>query len=510
MNGTSDSREFRFSETIYRYLLLAYPRTHRGDYGAAMTQLFHDQCRDAWGQAGNWGLCKLWLRILPDLVNTSILERLSAFKRRKTMSEKLANLMGFRITPASMFVSVFVTVFVLVFVTSVAITFVLPEVYASTARIKVEPDAPVANGQPAAYDPEFGPTTFELIQSELILKPVVEKLNLNVEWGKKYYNGDVLKSAESMAILKQRLQLSPVRGTKLIAITAYSDDKNEAATVANAVADSYLNYRAHNRDEQEMQAAAALQKLYAEKESQIQSAQVELGAMQAKYAIPDNVDALESSLVTTRKIMFEEQSQLSRLREADAGQRRRLLAATVDDAALTDLLRKLRDAEQSYAALTNDYGLSNVAVTRVTSLINVLNRQIDDREAGMMAGLESKVTGCKSAADDLAAAVQRSKPSPESEPYWTAKHNLEQMNESHKLLFAKMEDQKLKMQMPRAPLAQIVDPAQPGMAPVKPNKTLNISLGAILAFLLATAAGGGLALVSFAAGKRTRKTTAAV
>jgi uncharacterized protein involved in exopolysaccharide biosynthesis len=159
------------------------------------------------------------------------------------MSEKPANWFGYQVTPAATFIGVFITVFLLVFITDTAITFILPESFASTARIKVEPDMPAGNRQTAADDPDFIHTTCELIQSEMILKPVIEKLGLNDTWGKKYFNGEPLKPGEAMAILKQRLQLTPVKNTTLIAITAYSDDRNEAAQIANAVAGSYKVYR---------------------------------------------------------------------------------------------------------------------------------------------------------------------------------------------------------------------------------------------------------------------------
>lgn len=128
---------------------------------------------------------------------------------------------------------VFITVFLITVITSTAITFILPESFASTCRIKVESD----------YEPYFLPTAFEIIQSQLVLNPVVEKLNLNDEWGKKYSAGKTLETAQTFEMLKQRLELRVVRGTKLISITVYSDDRNEAARIANAIADSYWAYR---------------------------------------------------------------------------------------------------------------------------------------------------------------------------------------------------------------------------------------------------------------------------
>ena len=142
----------------------------------------------------------------------------------------------------SPFWPVFITVFLMTVLVATTVTFILPETYASTARIKVEPDVvPDTNG--VAYDPYFIQTTFEIIQSQLVLDRVIDKLNLNVAWGRKYFNGETLKSSETLKILNQRLAVKDVRGTKLIAITAYSDDRQEAAQVANAVAAAYQDYR---------------------------------------------------------------------------------------------------------------------------------------------------------------------------------------------------------------------------------------------------------------------------
>src|ERR1035437_5084618 len=232
-----NNRALAVSQKIYGRLLLAYPKAHREEYGPAMAQLFRDECRDAWNESQSWGVARLWLLVLPDLVKTSIIERLAALNERKSMSDKMTAL----IQPRTAFLKVFVVVFLLILCASVTVTFLLPESYASTARIKVENEGGIVSGMgnsPAAtsfvYDPYFIQTTFEIMQSQVVLSNVIATMNLNVEWGKKYNNGETLKTTETMEILKQRMGLVPVRNTKLISITVYSDDKKEAADLANS------------------------------------------------------------------------------------------------------------------------------------------------------------------------------------------------------------------------------------------------------------------------------------
>ncbi len=145
-------------------------------------------------------------------------------------------------------VPVFVTVFLITMIIATAITFILPESFASTARIKLDQSLTSTN----AYDPYFIQTEFEIIQSQIVLEPVIARLNLSVEWGKKYFNGETLKTTQALEILKGRLSLAPVRGTKLIAITVYSDERNEAAGIANAVAEAYRDYAAGKNNQVEI------------------------------------------------------------------------------------------------------------------------------------------------------------------------------------------------------------------------------------------------------------------
>ena len=398
MKNIPQHPDFHVSEKIYRRLLRAYPKPHRAEYGAAMAQLFRDQCRDAWNDSGNWGLLKLWLRVLPDLVSTSILERLAAMKGKKSMNDKLANLFGFRTVPAMIFFRVFVAVFLLAVVTSVVVTFIMPEAYASTARIKVTQDTAATPTVTAGYDPYFLQTTFEIIQSPVVLDPVIDRLKLNEKWGKQYNNGVALKTTDTLQILQQRLALQPVRNTYLINVTAYSEDRNEAAQIANAVAESYKDYRMERRSTLITQDMGKLQTQYKQEDEQITAAQ----------------------------------------------------------ASLDQLRRDLKIDDQDPKALTASSALL-----------------------------------------------------PQEQSYWDKKRDLAKIIEFHKLLQAKITSEKIDIQIPVTSMAEIVDTAKPGHAPVRPNKPLNIALGAGLGFLLALIIGGISALVALLIRKRTSNISSA-
>ncbi len=67
-------RWIEHSRKAYIMLLNLYPKAHRSDYGNSMQQVFTDQCRSVYQQKGALGIILLWLRILPDLGYTALLE----------------------------------------------------------------------------------------------------------------------------------------------------------------------------------------------------------------------------------------------------------------------------------------------------------------------------------------------------------------------------------------------------------------------------------------------------
>jgi uncharacterized protein involved in exopolysaccharide biosynthesis len=235
-------------------LLAAYPRAHRKEYGGPMAQLFRDQCRDAWKRRRFWGLVWLWLRVLPDLVKTAVWERLTTRRERKYMFRKFFG--GLRSRPAllGVFMAVSFAVFLLCLISSTIITFILPEVFSSRARIRMElegiamagaPDRSAAGG---VYDPYLVQTEFEVIQSEKILDRVIDALDLNTAWAAKFGSPTKLKNNESRALLKAMIEVHPARSTSLLDIVVYSDDKAEAAKIANCIAEVYQTYHRNQRD----------------------------------------------------------------------------------------------------------------------------------------------------------------------------------------------------------------------------------------------------------------------
>jgi len=406
--------------------------------------------------------------------------------------------------------AIIITVFLITAIIATAVTLLLPESYASTAQIRIEPDIVAdisgvgSHVTYTSYDPYFIQTEFEVIQDRVVLGKVVEDLNLNEIWGKKYFNGETLKTTEAMEFLKRRMNLNPVRNTKLIGITVFSEDNKEAARIANKIAEAYRDYRLSVRKQQALGGIKVLEDQFQTEEQQIQIVQSNVDILRKDLKINDNdPNALNPSSTLTQEqlhdynnrqiegetIHMKLEKQLTQLRGLSPDKLRDVLPTLEGDTTLSDLLNKLHEAKQQFVALTNDYAPADLHITRLQSLIDELNRQIDDRVSGIMAGIENRLESEKAALDALTTNVETAKEKDQAEairgqPYWNEKRKLENMIEFHKLLAAKIESEKLDVEIPKSSIVEITDPAQPGEFPVKPNKTLNIVLGVVIGLIM--------------------------
>jgi polysaccharide biosynthesis transport protein len=187
--------------------------------------------------------------------------------------------------------TVILAVFLLVVITATLVTFILPESYSSTARIKVERDqsdiATLAGQQVmSTYDPYFIQTEFEVIQSEVVLGRVVEQLNLNEIWGKRY-GGQKFTTTETMAVLKKQIDLRPVRNTSLIEIRVFSEQPEEASKIANKIAQTYSEHRLEERRKFGREGIKSLEDTFTEQENKVRAAQDKVDKLRVELRIPD-------------------------------------------------------------------------------------------------------------------------------------------------------------------------------------------------------------------------------
>jgi capsular exopolysaccharide synthesis family protein len=407
--------------------------------------------------------------------------------------------------------AIIITVFLITAIIATAVTFILPVSYSSTSQIKIEADtsSDVAGmnglgGPNTEYNPYFLQTELQILQGPAVLGKVIDALNLNVVWGKKY-GVDAFKTSETMEFLKHQINLVPVRNTTLVDITVYSGDKKEAADIANAMAKAYQDYRLERHTQQTVGGIKVLEEQYQDQEQQIQTVQTNVDNLRKELAITDTDP---QSLVPTPTLnqeqlrqyndtMMEGQTRYNRLKEqldqlkALSPDKLKDVLPTINnpDSTLNSLLDKLNEAKQTYAKLTNDYSTNNPDVMRVQSLIEELNQEIDARVSGIMVGMENNLNTEKAALDTLTSEVESAKRKDQEEaargqPYWQEKTTKANMLEMHRALYNKIEMTKIDLAIPKTSVVEITEIAEPGKDPVRPNKPLNITLGLVFGLIV--------------------------
>ena len=161
----------------------------------------------------------------------------------------------------------------------------------SRASIEVSPDVvsdvPTFNGEPgsyAPYDAYFMETEVKSIQSDAVLGKVVDTLKLDQAWSKQD-DGEKLSRKDAISLLKSRLDLQMDKNTKLIEIGAKSDKPDEAAKIANAVAEAYSQYRSEMHLQRMSDGIETLERDYKDEGKQIRTMQAELQQMQTPVSI---------------------------------------------------------------------------------------------------------------------------------------------------------------------------------------------------------------------------------
>jgi uncharacterized protein involved in exopolysaccharide biosynthesis len=107
-----------------------------------------------------------------------------------------------------------------------------PVLYRASTRIEVK-----HKSAPGVYDPWFIQTEFEVIQSDIILSNASERLNLVAS-----VDGRKVGVGEMLLLLRKRLILRSF-GEDILEISVIDKSPEEAARIANAIAETYLAFQ---------------------------------------------------------------------------------------------------------------------------------------------------------------------------------------------------------------------------------------------------------------------------
>ncbi|MDB6053298.1 MAG: ywqD 2 [Verrucomicrobiales bacterium] len=398
---------------------------------------------------------------------------------------------------------VILTIFFLVAITVTVVTFNIPKTYESFAKISVDRDttdlSPL-DRQQVSYgaDQTFLNTEFDKIQSSYILYPVITNLNLSARW--KQDSGYVPSLEMTYQMLKKQLNVKQTRNTSLIEIHVYSYKPEEAAEIANKIAEVY---KASRKSTRALTRKLALEKLtedLALKEAQVRETQSNLNHIRIEAKVPDlggdsvnqtvllNVETLRDYEKTRSGIASDYEKWKSTLNEIKSKSMEDLMhsmATIFPDSELTTLAETYTMATHKVLANPGDYGINHPEMVK---MIKVREQALDDLQKkikGIIGGLESQVASLSNRLDTATRQVasqveQNNRLAQEWGQYNEVKRELEEHQRIRMALAMKINLEQIENILPTDSTVTVIESAVAQLFPVSPKKVLNIALGCIV------------------------------
>jgi polysaccharide biosynthesis transport protein len=267
------------------------------------------------------------------------------------------------------------------FVLLLAIAFVgikkLPKSYDAQAALIVNADNtdPLAGrNYPIGQTGTFFPTQVELIYNSTMLLPVVERLHLqNDPHFNQGFKGDP-KTLTDLVLAKLRSSLSVKQGagSQLLYISAGARDPVQAADIANAVAEEYLNQSRQRINAPAIERAERYSAQLAELKEKVDIAQAKVTEYREKYGMADlkdspNGDSEGIALQDLQSRLLEAQNSRRQL-EARLGATG-VEGATADGAEVVALRGKLASLESQLAEASTTLGGRHPRIVQLQSEI---------------------------------------------------------------------------------------------------------------------------------------------
>jgi polysaccharide biosynthesis transport protein len=396
-----------------------------------------------------------------------------------------------------------------VVVATLIVSLRLTPIYESTTTVDVDRQMPTGVLGPEAMQnatndaDQFLATQVKLIQSDSVLRPVVDKYRLR-EVEKEALEEAIDKSATSIEapVVLKHLRVTRPPNTYLLLISYRSANRQMAADVANEIALSYLAHTYRIR----YKATAGLSEFMERQLEELHAKMEKSSAALVQFERELNViNPEEKTNITSARLLLLNteytNAQADRVKKeaAYASVKDGTLAAaqvSTQGEALKKLTESLNDAEQHFAEAKNHYGINHPEFKKAQSRVQELESQVAGTRASIAQRVEIEYHESVDREKMLEVAVQETKAefdrlNSRQFEYQTLKNEAEGDKKLYEELIRKIKEAGINASFQNS-MIRVADPARPGLKPVFPITWLNV----LLAFLFATFFGVGAAVLN--------------
>ena len=385
----------------------------------------------------------------------------------------------------------------------------LTPIYESTTTIDIDRQMPTSVlGQEALQNvsndaDQFLATQVKLIQSDSVVRPVVEKYHLrDVE--KDALEEAVDKSATSLEapVILKNLKVTRPPNTYLLLISYRSPNRQLAADVANEIALSYLAHTYRIRYKATAGLSDFMEKQLEELRAQMEKSNQALANFERELNVINPEE--KTNIVSARLLQLNEEytkAQADRVKKEAAYNSMKdgtLAAAQVSTQgeALKKLTEDLNDAQQKFAEVKTHFGLNHPEYKKAETRVNEVESQIEATQRSIGQRIEIEYQQAVNRESMLENAVKDTKAewdrlNSRSFEYQTLKREADSNKKLYEELVRKIEEAGINASFQNSSI-RVADTARPGLKPVFPKTWLNV----LLAFLFATFIGVGAAVLN--------------
>ncbi len=381
----------------------------------------------------------------------------------------------------------------------------LTPIYEATATIDIDRQSPSgiigqeADRATANDADQFLATQIKLLQSDSVLRPVVEKYNLLRHEGTLTTHEPVQAAArENAPIRLKKLKVSRPPNTYLLLVSYRSPDAKLASDTANAIAESYIQHTFNLRYKASSSLSNFMEKQIEELKAKMESSTAALAQFEKELDVinPEEKTSIMSSRLLQLNTAYTN-AQADRLHKEAAS--KSLSSGSMESAlaspqgeSLRKLLESYNDALQKFATVRGQYGANHPEYKKAEGQVAELQRLLDKTRQNIQQRVDVEYAEARNREQMFLSAVSETKAefdrlNARSFEYQQLKREAEGDKKLYDELVRRIKEASINASFQNSSI-RLADAARPAVKPVFPNIPLNVSLALLFATLLAVAA----------------------
>lgn len=398
---------------------------------------------------------------------------------------------------------VIIASFIIIVITTMIVSFTMKPVYMATTRLLIERDMPVVTVfdrgvQLGQSDSSYYQTQYEVLQSEPILEKTIKDLGLQAAWAR---TGEI-PFHYALRMLKRMVNVRQFKGTNIVSLNVFSYRKEEAADIANKIADNYVNSRMEVKHHIMVESynflddqLAEVKKKVIESETALEELKQEksLALLDGKNIDKEKLAEFNSAYIRAKLERTVKETRLNELKKLSPEEKIHALSVTINNPTFQQLHAELADLKIKLNALMEDYKGGHPLVIQVRQQIKETQTQLDKQVQGIVNGLEADYVVAQEKEKTLEGIlaqfkVQNLELDQETLDYIRLARENEINKNIYMTLMSKVKQGDIAKGMPTMSV-EVIEPAKVPIDPVRPKKMLNF----VVSIFVGLTVGTGLA-----------------